>query len=215
MGNPVAVMGTTHNGRALEDGSIELTIVISPDEALKVASHGMMNHGANLGLALLNYKPAKYGAYAQKLRLSRFFFTPQVWQAIGSDKHYQDWCRRQPSAFSRRPGTEADPIQYAHVRRIADGAGTSIKPTHCGIPLLASEHARQHQHGESVLGGKAWADRQRVEHVVRWAWETLKAQLGYSHWPQVPPDELLHWAKRKGVDQHLPPCFHAPLRDPA
>jgi hypothetical protein len=207
MDNPAAVMGTTHNGRSLEDGSIELTIVISPDEALKVTSFGMMNHGANIGMVLLNYKPAKWGKQSQQLRLSSFFRTPKVWQAIGSDQHYQDWCRSQPSAYSRRKGTESDPMQYAHVRRVADGSGTGIKPSHSGIPLLASEHARQHHHGESVLGGKAWADKQRITHVVHWAWETLKGRLGYEHWPQVPPEKLLDWAKRNDVDQYLPQCY--------
>lgn len=207
MGNPAAVMGTTYNGRSLDDGSIELTIVIPPDEALKVTSFCMMNNGANIGMVLLNYKPAKWGKQAQQLRLSAFFRTPKVWQAIGSDEHYQDWCRSQPSAFSRRPGNDSDPMQYAHVRRVADGAGTGIKPSHCGIPLLASEHARQHQHGESVLGGKAWADKQRIDHVVRWAWETLKRQLGYEHWPQVPPEKVLAWAKRHDIDQYLPQCY--------
>lgn len=207
MGNPAAVMGTTYNGRALEDGSIELTIVIRHDEALKLAAHGLMNYGTNIGMVALNYQPAKYGKFAQQLRLSRFFYTPQVWRAIGSDQHYQQWCRSQPSAFSRRHGTESDPIQFAHVRRVADGAGTGIKPTHCGIPLLASEHARQHQEGEAALGGKEWADKQRITHVVHWAWDTLKAQLGYEHWPQVPPETLLQWAQRNDVDQYLPACY--------
>lgn len=206
--NP-AIMGTTFNGRYMPDGSIELTLVIPEDQANRFSAR-MMEFGTNVGLVELAYKPANWGKEARTLFLSGFFSAPAVWRAIGSDEQYQAWVRKQPSAHSSRRGTEDNQIVYAHVRRVRDGAGSSIKPLYCGIPLLNSEHQLQHQQGESGLRpgeGKAWFDRQRVVFVTMWGWETLKRQLGFEHWPQVPPATLLEWAQRNNVDRYLPACY--------
>lgn len=209
MDNPVAVTGTTYNGRYMPDGSIELTLVI-PSNEVNPFSARLMQFGTNVGLVALAFNPANWGREAHALFMSGFFRTPAVWQAIASDAHYQAWVRKQPSAHSKRQGTEDDPIVYAHVRRVRDGAGSSIKPLYCGIPLLNSEHRLQHQKGESGLRpkeGKAWFDKQRVVFVTLWGWETLKAQLGFEHWPQVPPETLFAWAEKNNVTQYLPACY--------
>ena len=203
--NP-AVMGTTYNGRYMPDGSIELTVII-PEKHVTKRTARLMEMGCNVGLVELAYKPANWGEESRKLFISSFFRTPAVWQAIGTDAKYQEWVRQQPSAYSKRKGSESDPVVYAHVRRVADGAGSGIKPLYCGVPLLNSEHQLQHQKGESALGGKEWFNKQRILHVMMWGWESLKFQLGYEHWQQVPPETLLEWAQKNNVDRYLPPCY--------
>lgn len=213
MSHSIPVAGTTHNGRYLDDGSIELLIVVPPNQVTQHSSR-LMEHGCNIGLVELAYRPANWGKESQQLRLSQFFYTPDVWEAIGSDEKYQAWCRRQKSAHSGRLGIDGNPIVYAHVRRVAAGSGMAKKPIYSGIPLLNTEHQQQHQGGETSLldsNGKRrtreWYNKTAIDHVVRWAWETLKHQLGYEHWPQVPPEKLRGWAESKGVDRHLPKCY--------
>lgn len=208
--NP-AVMGTTINGRYLEDGSIELTIVI-PERSAKCHTARLMEYGSSVGLVEL--KAAKWGRESQQLRLSRFFYTPDVWQAIGTDDQYQAWCRTLRSAHSKRPGVEGDPIVFAHVRRVHSGSGMAKKPPFSGIPLLNSEHQLQHQKGETALldsqgrpRTRAWYEKAAIDHVVVWAWSSLKTQLNYEHWPRVPPEDLLAWAQKHDVVKYLPACY--------
>lgn len=211
--NP-AVMGTTYNGRILEDGSMELLIIVRPESVNRV-SHRLAEMGTNVGLVELAYNPAKWGDLARELRLSGFWGWPLVWKAIGTDQEYQAWVRQQRCARTRQPGSEYDPIVFAHVRRVADGSGTSAKPLYAGIPLLNSLHQRQHQRGESDVHpkGKNWFDEQRMKHVREWAWQTLKIRIAkqegreYEHWSQIPPVALLKWAAEHNVDQYLPKSY--------
>lgn len=213
MSNP-AVMGTTHNGRILEDGSMELLIIVRP-ESVNRFSQRLAEMGTNVGLVELAYNPAQWGKHAQKLRTSGFFAYPKVWAAIGTDEEYQAWVRKQRCARTRQPGSESDPVVFAHVRRVADGSGTSTKPRYAGIPLLNSIHHRQHQNGESSVHpkGKDWFDEQRIKYVMEWAWQTLKVRISeqekrqFEHWSQIPPPAVLKWAATHNVDKHLPELY--------
>lgn len=159
----------------------------------------------------------EYGAQARTLRQSiNFLRNRKIWEAVGTDKEYQDYLRTKPCAHCKwTPHYEFDlfvPSEPAHVRRVSDGAGTAIKPKYAAIPLCPtgkglSCHQNQHQQGESFLGGKEWVDQARINHVVAWVWESLKAQLGYDHWNDVPPPTLLAWAVEHGVDKYLPECY--------
>ena len=144
-----------------------------------------------------------FGKEANFLHKSSFFRRPDVWKKVGTDDQFLAWIRQQPCAYSNQPG----PCEAAHVRRVANGSGMGIKPEYSAIPLKSQHHQMQHQQGEGVLGGKDWFDKQRIEHLHRWAWETLKTTLGYAHWNQVPPSALINWARENGVDMHLPPGY--------
>jgi hypothetical protein len=146
----------------------------------------------------------EFGMYAKQLRLHSFFRTPKVWEQIGSDDHYQAFCRKQPCAFSKQQGNENDPVQAAHVRRVEQGAGTAIKNFYATIPLLSSVHRKQHNKGESAIGGREWCDKARMHYVFKWAWITLKARLGYDSWACVPPVVLCQWAIDHHVYDYLP-----------
>ncbi len=148
-------------------------------------------------------RPGEYGEYAAKLKTSGFCLSPAVWGGVGTDGQYLEWLRRQCCAVCfAEPPSEA-----AHVRRIASGAGTGIKPAYAAISLCHAHHAEQHQLGESVLGGKDKADFLRLKCVEEWAWATLKATLGYDSMAQVPPAELLAWARAHGVRHLLPAVY--------
>jgi len=140
-----------------------------------------------------------YGEAARALMLSGFFRSPDVWRAVGTDAEFLAWLRRMPCAVCN-----GEPAEAAHVRRVADGAGTGIKPQYSAIPLCHEHHALQHQKGESAIGGKEWCDRQRIEHVQNWAWAKIKSDLGYESMADVPPAELRQWAVETGVDRFLP-----------
>lgn len=154
----------------------------------------------------------RWGEEAKILRQSGFFRAPDVWKAIGTDKQYLAWLKTQPCAYG-----DADMKHHAHectgqvvpahVRRVANGAGTGIKPEYSAISLCHHHHTKQHNDGESAMGGKEWFDKKRIQHVERWAWETLKASLGFESWTQVAPLTLYNWAVEKGVNKYLPDIY--------
>lgn len=153
---------------------------------------------------------AMYGEHAKALYTSSFFRTPQVWKAVGTDAEFLSWIRKQPSAFSREYSEYINGegrCEAAHVRRVANGSGTAIKPEYSAIPLTKEEHRLQHGKGESTFGGKEFFDRERIRHLHLWCWETLKSKLGFEHWNQVPPKSLYQWAEKHGVNRLLPACY--------
>jgi hypothetical protein len=150
-----------------------------------------------------------YSQEAKVLRLSSFFRSLDVWRAIGSDLQFLAWVRQQKCAYCHTENNPNNPVVAAHVRRVSEGAGIGIKPEYCAIPLCNEHHRLQHAQGESSLGGKEWMDKKRIEHVTCWAWETLKQQLGYESWTQVPPDELKAWAISHNLVGYLPMEYRA------
>ena len=50
-------------------------------------------------------------------------------------------------------------------------------------------------------------DKLRIEYLVKWGWETLKAELGFEHWSEVPPDLLLAWLEENDIVKYLPNCY--------
>ena len=160
-----------------------------------------------------------YGSQARILRVHLAFMNnPKVWENVGSDEDYLAYIRTMPCAHCKwQPRVELDTnvsCEAAHVRRVADGAGTGIKPKYSAIPLCPTRgevegcHARQHRQGESSLfGSKEVVDKLRIKYVNLWVWESLKDQLGYAHWNEVPPDTLLAWAKEHDLVDCLPECY--------
>lgn len=154
---------------------------------------------------------AIYGQYASQLKQSGFFRRPCVWDCIGSDDRYLDWLRGQPCAGNAMQCSHqcVGDIVPAHVRRVSNGAGMALKPRYSAIPLCSSLHQIQHQNGESAIAPTEEWDRQRILHVERWAWEKLKRQLGYEHWNEIPPREIIEWAKKRGLNSYLPSLYQA------
>lgn len=155
-----------------------------------------------------------YGEYARELMLhSDWMGNPRVWQAIGTDDDYLEWCRNQKCAHCRKsPEWEMDTLvlnEAAHVRRVANGAGTAIKPPYSAIPLCSGCHKEQHRIGEDALGGKDKVDRLRLDHVKQWAWESMRAIFGVESMREVAPQMIYAWALERGLDRHLPASYRS------
>ena len=157
--------------------------------------------------AALEPKPkGDYGKQSETLWKSGFTRAPAVWRALGTDAEYLAWIRQQACCVC---GTTQQ-IEAAHVRRIADGAGVGVKPDNfSAVPMCHRHHEDQHQHGESAHGGKEWFDKQRINHVSRWAWVALKQQIGVESMTHADPIEVQEWAKAHGVEQYLPIEYRA------
>lgn len=163
-------------------------------------------------------KKRPYGMQAQALMLSGFFRAPEVWEALGTDEEFRAWVQRQPSAWSAEFSEYLDNGEgrcvAAHVSRIEYGRGHSHKPEYACIPLTDAEHKLQHAQGESafsryredgtVESGREWFERMRIKYVQEWAWDTLKAKLGYSSMGDVPPEKIRAWAREFNVEHLLP-----------
>lgn len=214
----LAAIGHATLSKVFKDGTLRIIVDIDPqnkhllgnmmDADVPVAVVRLTNESAAQQTAnQLIKQSAKYGEQAKQLRLSAFFRTPDVWRAIGSDADYQAWCRKQVCAHCKHTGSDNNPIEYAHVRRIADGAGVGIKPDYSGIPLCHVDHERQHRIGESALGGKEVVDKLKIDHLQKWAWETLKANIGYQHWSECPPNVLKEWADKHELTRYLPDIY--------
>lgn len=218
MNNELIALGHATLSKVFKDGTIRLVIdvepsykdhlgdLLTPDIPVAIARVSNSVMAKQTATNLVN--KSIYGEQAKQLKLSSFFRTPDVWRSIGNDFDYQTWCRKQLCAYCKYPsGDTVNPIEYAHVRRIADGAGVGIKPDYSGIPLCHAHHAEQHQHGESILGGKENVDKMKIDHLQRWAWETLKAELGYESWSDCPPSVLKDWAEKNELTRYLPDCY--------
>lgn len=150
-------------------------------------------------------KPKKgpHGRYVAALHRSGFFNAPQVLQALGSDDDFLAWVRRQPCA---KTGTDQE-VEAAHVRRVAQGAGTAVKPAYFAIPLVRELHARQHQSGESAVADPEWFEKQAISHRYQWAHERLRAVFGVDSMSHVAPDRIKGWATERGLARFLPAEF--------
>jgi len=147
-----------------------------------------------------------FGKEAAKLYRSGFARCPDVWAAVGTDEDYLDWCRQQPCCAD---GSHSGPVVAAHVRRVSNGSGMGFKPAYSAIPLCDQHHREQHQHGESAIGGKEWVDRQRIDHLQRWAWERLAGGFGVDSMTKVVPADFIAWAQNNNLSAYVPKHYGA------
>ena len=220
---------TSRKLRTLADGSLRLEIDFEPQH-MTAAVEMFGIPGTPGAVARLKTEAAKdqlqqeainpFGQYAKKLKQSGFFLYLDVLKAVGTDEHYQAWCRNQKCAVTKEPDFSQPDGRcvYAHVRR-ADSSGIGFKGKYRGIPLKHEVHMIQHQKGErealsyylnqsfQVESAKAWFDKKASENAAQWAWETLKEKLGFESWKQVPPEVLVEWAKENRVFNYLPQVY--------
>lgn len=201
-----------------EDGSLAVRVLIAPpdkqtfmkllpDVNLPIFIAAETMDSAQSGLQEETIQT--FGEHAQALMLhSDWMGNPKVWEQIGTDDDYLKWCREQKCAHcSKAPRWEMDtfmPSEAAHVRRVANGAGTAIKPPYSAIPLCSGCHRDQHQRGEDAIGGKDKVDRMRLDHVKRWAWETMREIFDVESMREANPADVLAWAKSRGIERYLP-----------
>lgn len=124
----------------------------------------------------------------------------------GTDADYLAWIRTK-SCCAPRLGVCGGDVVAAHVRRIANGAGTGIKPPYSAVPLCDKHHKEQHQYGESAVGGKEYLDKKRGEFVTEWAKGKLKQILGVESLKDALPDLVYAWAESVDLVKYLPSVF--------
>ena len=212
---------------------------LAPFRGLDTAKAKQSGHIFNVTIAqgdiaqLANEEESKpkdkpYGAYAQALHQSGFFRTPHVWAALGSDEDYQAWCRTKPCAICNNMGyVENHPegrCEYMHIRRVANGSGTAIKPAYSGLPGCHEHHVLQHNQGElaavieashyhsgmngahlfTVQDAKDWFEKMRIRYLTTWAHTRLVTQMGYSSLAEIPPSQIESFCTKLGINGFLP-----------
>lgn len=214
---PAAVTGTTRTARTHVDGTLVVQIEFDPTTAKEAFGiFGMP--GVAVAIARLTSEVAKaqqqtrtmqsaWGKHYQILYRTGWFYHPDVAAAVGSDDEFLAWLRTQACAYCQAPSTEHAQTESAHVRRVANGSGTGIKPPFSAIPLCHKDHATQHQKGESALGGKEWFDQARGRYLTQWIKERLYILLGVSSLGEVSPEVFREWCQEHNLSARLPRKF--------
>lgn len=215
-----ALIVTRRPAKEMADGTLRVQIDVEPNDrrafldmfpdngdpiaVAALSREAIIAHQQGVEFAKPPAKKSKgdHGDFAQYLVQSGFFRDPKVWKLAGTDKEFLDWLKRQPCCIAISV-CEGDVVP-AHVRRIADGAGTGIKPEYSAIPLCNGHHQLQHSQGESAIGGKEFCDRKRITFVQAWAKERVKAALDIDSLAQLSPHHLELFLRDSDINVNIP-----------
>lgn len=148
-------------------------------------------------------KPSLYGNEAQKLIQSPFFRTVAVWKAIGTDDDLKKYTLKQDCCHCLKEQNPELDIVAHHVRKVKDGSGMGIKGEYIYIPLCALCHAKLHTGVNNHIFTDEYLSKKKIDHISKWAKETLKDTLGYQSLTEIPPIKVAEWA----VDNDLYLCL--------
>lgn len=148
------------------------------------------------------------GKLIQKFYQNGFFHATPVLQALGPDSTFLQWCRGQPRCYScDAEDSERNPIQAAHYRKVAAGAGTGIKPEYSALPLCQKCHLKQHNEGYSAVAPPAtwekWASGARHQ----WGHERLRQIFSTTSMTAVPMKYVLDWMAEHELSHLVPKEF--------
>lgn len=178
-------------------------------------------------------KTKPFGKQASELYRSGFFYIPAVLEAIGTDAEFLDWIRAQPCAVTgerdyhkdEATGIVTERCDPAHVRTVANGAGTAIKPPYCAIPLVHHLRDVETRSGKAALylaanvGYEAmpqhllektaseWMDKLRNKYVVEWASHRLASFFGKPSMGHVDPQLCISWCFSKDISIFIPAAY--------
>lgn len=217
-----ALVGTTRSLRTLSDGTVRLQVDIEPNDALSAMQYfGSPN--TPIAMACLNAEAIsehqqineierEAGMMANSLHRVGFFKNREVAKVIGPDKDFLVWVRKQPCAVT---GATTD-IEAAHVRRVAAGAGTGIKPEYNAIALHRDVHRAQHALGEAgclqqflpiVLWNEETARGFFDKHAnltrESWVKNRLYIRFGVESLKEIDFKEFAQWAAENQLEGHL------------
>jgi len=203
-----ALIVTRRPAKELVDGTLRVQIDVEPNDrrlfldlfpdvgdpmaVAKLSDEVVRAHQQKTAFADPPKKKSKgdHGQFAKWLVQVGFFRRVEVWKMAGRDSDYLEWLKSQKCCVVAGKKHEGD-IVPAHVRRIASGAGTGIKPEYSAVPMCDFHHKLQHSKGESGIGGKEFIDRQRVKHLERWSRERIRERMGFASWSEISPAALL------------------------
>lgn len=219
-----ALIVTRRPAKEMADGTLRVQIDVEPNDR-KTFLELFPDNGDPIAVARLDpeavrrhqnqtafAEPEKktkgdHGQFAKWLVQSGFFRRPDVWKFLGTDEEFLDWLKEQDCCYHDAPDRHDGQTVPAHVRRIADGAGTGIKPEYSAVPLCNKHHLQQHQHGESHLGGKEWFDRQRIIWIEKWCRERLRTLSGVDTLTKLSPYHLESVMRESGINVNIPVEF--------
>lgn len=216
---------TRRPAKEMADGTLRVQVDVEPNDrrlfldmfpengdpmaVARLSDEAIIAHQQGRAFAQVEQKPGKgtEGQFAKWLVQSGFFRKPDVWRWLGSDGDFLDWLKEQDCAYHSAPDRHDGDVVPAHVRRIADGAGTAIKPEYSAIPLCNKHHLQQHQHGEAHLGGKEWFDRQRIVWIEKWGRLQLKEKAGIDSLTKLTPYHLESLLRGTEININVPVEF--------
>jgi len=220
-----ALIVTRRPAKEMADGTLRVQLDVEPNDrkaflemfpdngdpiaVARLDPESVRRHQNQTAFAEPETKKTKgeHGQFARWLVQSGFFRRPDVWKFLGSDDLFLEWLKTQDCCADQQDDRHDGDVVPAHVRRIADGAGTSIKPEYSAIPLCNKHHLQQHQHGESHLGGKEWFDRQRIVWIEKWSMQQLKTVLGISSLSKLSPHHLELALRDSDINVNIPVEF--------
>lgn len=116
-------------------------------------------------------------------------------EAVGSDNAYLESLKKKDCCHcGRSPWGEYLTIP-AHVRSVAHGSGTSIKPPYNAVPLCHWCHQAQHITGENAVGGRAELQQQADHNLLCWVFASLAKKFGHPEWRLLLP----WWMEENGI----------------
>jgi len=221
-----AIQGVTRTLRTLVDGTLRIQIDFEPvDRNNAMGLFG--DPGTVVAMAVVNQSSARMNMQQRTISesaepteknneswrkivfQSALFRTPEVWKVMGTDAQFLQWVRTNPCRVCKARA----PSEAAHVRRVASGAGTGIKPEYAAIALCSKHHKQQHDHGEGHLGGKELFNKWRIESVHAWCWVQMKKDLGCSSMKEASLKQFYDWLFQKGLTEKLSRCVDDRLND--
>lgn len=153
------------------------------------------------------------GELMAALYRSGFFHAPPVLAVLGKDVEFLQWCRGRENCFACSAiGTEDNPIQAAHYRKVADGAGTGIKPPYSALPLCRKCHGIQTDGGYSeVAPEKQWEKWVAVARQ-NWGHQQMRDIFdGCESMTEVPVEWVLTWAREYDLMRYIPEGYRVAL----
>lgn len=218
-----ALIGTTRNLRTLSDGTVRIQVDIEPTDALR-AMQFFGTPNTPIAMACLNAEALveeqqnnqierEAGNLANSLHRVGFFKKREVARAIGPDRDFIVWVRKQPCVIT---GATQN-VEAAHVRRVEAGSGTGIKPEYNAIPLHRDVHHEQHAKGElgclqkfatnsTDWNGTSARDffNKQADHIrEQWVKNRLYARFRVTSLKEIDFKEFAQWAQEAGLKEHL------------
>lgn len=216
-----ATQGTVSKFQSLADGTLRLQVDVHQTDTAQ-ALELLCEVGRTVAIAALQDAPPpemaedtsssvpaagpedecdnNAGKLMQALYQAGWFHAPRVLEALGKDAMFLQWCRQQPSCWAcDGRNLEDNPILAAHYRKVASGAGTSIKPPYSAIPLCKLCHDKQHAHGYSVISPATWWEEKVAKARQDWGHQRMRDIFETTSMTAVPAKWVVEWA----LEHHL------------
>ena len=225
-----ATQGTVTKFQSLADGTLRLQVDIHQTDTVQ-ALQLLCEVGRTVAVAALHDQldeeelegtpdpPAKVledennngaGKLMQALYRGGWFHAPKVLEALGKDAMFLQWCRQQPRCWACDGAPlEDNPIVAAHYRKVAAGAGTSIKPPYSAIPLCKFCHDKQHQHGYSIISPAPWWEEKVAKARHEWGHQRMRDIFETTSMTAVPTKYVVEWALEHELNSLIPAEFLA------